>query len=221
MSQPDLDKKLQNERQRLAREQPRKWQEMPPKTLPADRFGGGWRNFIRATETSVVIALWIGAMTSSDLVIAVILLSCGCAVGLLAIYLDPVRSRGRKSVLSSILTVIFIGSGWLINFRHQEPVPPYLFQSQLDEINALETFIGSKSEMDLREIFDFPSMFLINVRMTKARLEANERTKTNVFDMTPYLKNGSMCTLMQKLLAAVLVGLREDSRITRTQAKSP
>lgn len=68
-------------------------------------------------------------------------------------------------------------------------VDPFI-AGQFSEISRLEEFIGGKDEMELREIFDFPNLFSINMQMTKARLEKTEKTKTNVFDMTSYLKNG-------------------------------
>jgi len=50
-------------------------------------------------------------------------------------------------------------------------------------------------------------MVTINLRITKARIEAADRTKTNVFDMTPYLAHGE-----QMQLNSVIAG----SDLTRT-----
>jgi hypothetical protein len=79
-----------------------------------------------------------------------------------------------------------------------------LIDAQFTDISSLERFVGGKDEYELHELFDFPNMILLNIQLTKARLQRASETKTNVFDMTAYLGNGEKIHLNTEIAGDTL-----------------
>lgn len=77
-----------------------------------------WRSGVRLGETAVVIGFWVSGITSSDAVIANVLLILGFAVGGVAILADPNGSKKTSALLLTLLAVCFLAAEGIFLWRH-------------------------------------------------------------------------------------------------------
>lgn len=162
------------------------------------------RAIIRTGEAAVVLAFWTAGITAPDFLIVAILFIAGCAVGVVAALTEPEIKPGQKIIASALVVITFMASGALVYLRHQDSVPPSLFQTQLDQLKEIEAFIGVKDENALRETFDIPNIIRYNILMAKRTFAPQLVDSAMSSEIDAYFKGGNaQISDVRTLLAAV------------------
>ena len=76
----------------------------------------------------------------------------------------------------------------------EEHVPSSLFDAQLKEIQEIDNFVGRKSELDLRDTFDFPNMLKYNIVLAKNELAPLLSKAEDVAAMNKFFQGGQALT---------------------------
>jgi hypothetical protein len=125
--------------------------------------GDSWRTAIRAAETALVVAFWIGAVTSSDVVVAFGLTAFGLIIGSFACLADPYKARKAKLLLEVALLFITLLVGAVIFWRHQatEDLSPAILDkvTKIDKQDATDESILQRSHRLGRLEESYPGFF--------------------------------------------------------------
>jgi hypothetical protein len=100
----------------------------------------------------------------------------GCLVAILVLLLHPVWNfwwiedatwRRASAVAVLIAALALVG---YVSWPVVPPVPEALFDSQVQELNKLNDFVGGKVEYGLDQMFDFPHILSFAIRTARSRL---------------------------------------------------
>ncbi len=158
-----------------------------------------WRLGIRAAETAIVLALWVGGITAADMIFVGILLFLSLIIGIVAIASDPIRSA-RMRILLSVGLAIFIGaSGCLAYYRHEDPIPTALLASQIDDMRNIEQFLtksqediptyGDPSKREHKKSFDLNTLLSYNIKFIMRNANPSSVSKEESEGIDKYFSN--------------------------------
>jgi hypothetical protein len=100
-----------------------------------------------------------------------------------AVFQTPIIQR--QELLTKILSIMVFSSVLALAMYYVlwsasgEKLSEALLNSQIPEVREIQKFIGSKHEVELRDLFDFPRMVKFNVRLAKRSISPPNTLKPN------------------------------------------
>jgi hypothetical protein len=170
-------------------------------TQPAARSKKVVLTFITGGATSIYIALaaWAySAALAADMLTASITLFFAWLTSSSALALSKILGAftPRRRILLNVICAIVLAVltavlGAYFYSKRPDPIPAPLLTAQLIELKNIDEFLGSREEADLRQTFDLPQIFYLNVLIWKKWANPSSITTEQSKKIDNFVKTGT------------------------------